>query len=65
MTNFIRFKVTVILMLGLLLTGCASTNTNNQKDYRDPLEPMNRAVFNFNEMVDNNILEPVDRKSVV
>ena len=61
MTNFIRFKVTVILMLGLLLTGCASTNTNNQKDYRDPLEPMNRAVFNFNEMVDNNILEPVAR----
>lgn len=61
MINFIRFKATTILMLGLFLTGCASTNTNNQKDYRDPLEPMNRAVFNFNEMVDNNVFEPVAR----
>ena len=61
MINFIRFKATTILVLGLFLTGCASTNTNHQKDYQDPLEPMNRAVFNFNEMVDNNILEPVAR----
>ena len=25
----------------------------------DPLEPMNRVIFNFNEVVDDNILEPV------
>ena len=25
----------------------------------DPLEPMNRVIFGFNEVVDDNILEPV------
>ena len=25
----------------------------------DPLEPMNRAIFGFNEVVDDNILKPV------
>ena len=25
----------------------------------DPLEPMNRVIFNFNEVVDDNILEPI------
>ncbi|HLP81966.1 MAG TPA: VacJ family lipoprotein, partial [Nitrosomonas sp.] len=33
----------------------------NQNGPSDPLEPMNRAVFNFNEMVDNNVLEPAAR----
>ena len=46
------------LVLGLLLTltflgGCATNNP------RDPLEPMNRAVFSFNETVDNAIIKPV------
>ena len=25
----------------------------------DPLEPMNRVIFGFNEVIDDNILEPV------
>ena len=29
------------------------------RDSNDPLEPMNRAIFGFNEIVDDNILEPV------
>ena len=25
----------------------------------DPLEPMNRAIFEFNEIVDDNVLKPI------
>ena len=25
----------------------------------DPLEPMNRVIFGFNEVIDDNVLEPV------
>ncbi len=61
MINIIRFKVAACLVLGLFLTGCASTKTNNQNGPYDPLEPMNRAVFNFNEMVYDNVFDPVAR----
>lgn len=61
MINIFRFKVTACLVLGLFLTGCASTKTNNQNGPYDPLEPMNRAVFNFNEMVYDNVFDPVAR----
>ena len=61
MINIIRFKAIACLVLGLLLTGCASTKTNNQSGPYDPLEPMNRAVFNFNEMVYDNVFDPVAR----
>ena len=61
MINIIRFKAIACLVLGLLLTGCASTKTSNQNGPYDPLEPMNRAVFNFNEMVYDNVFDPVAR----
>lgn len=61
MMNTIRSKVVAILVFGLFLTGCAATKTNNQDGPYDPLEPMNRAVFNFNEMVYDNIFDPVAR----
>lgn len=38
----------------LVLTGCAS-----QGDPRDPLEPMNRAIHNFNETVDKAAVKPL------
>jgi phospholipid-binding lipoprotein MlaA len=59
MINIIHSKVVAILLTGLFLTGCASTKLNNEDGPYDPLEPMNRAVFDFNEMVDNNVFEPV------
>lgn len=62
MINSIRFNTTVVIMvLVILLTGCATTSNNVQKSTSDPLESMNRAVFNFNEMVDNKVMEPVAR----
>lgn len=49
------------LALGLvgllaLLGGCASSGPVNP---RDPLEPMNRAVFEFNDGVDKVVIKPV------
>ncbi|GGY29123.1 MlaA family lipoprotein [Paludibacterium paludis] len=38
-----------------LLAGCASAPTNP----RDPLEPMNRAVFRFNDAADRAVAKPV------
>ena len=38
------------------LAGCA---TQPNADPRDPLEPMNRAVFGFNDAVDAAVLKPV------
>jgi phospholipid-binding lipoprotein MlaA len=48
--------VAAALLLGLL-AGCAS---KSQEVY-DPLEPMNRAIFRFNDTVDRAVLEPVAR----
>lgn len=42
-------------MLLLLLSSCSTTGSSKN----DPLEPMNRAIFQFNEVVDDNIFEPV------
>lgn len=40
-------------VLFLLLGGCASTGNP-----RDPLEPVNRAVYKFNDGVDNLVIKP-------
>ncbi|SFE73626.1 VacJ family lipoprotein [Nitrosomonas sp. Nm166] len=61
MFNIIRFKVTAFLVLSIFLSGCASTKVNNQNGPDDPLEPMNRAIFDFNEKFYDNILDPVAR----
>ncbi len=46
----------MVLML-VLLAGCSSTS----QEVYDPLEPMNRAIFRFNDAVDRAVLEPVAR----
>jgi len=46
---------TLILLLGLaLLGGCASNG-----DRRDPLEPFNRGVYQFNDALDKAVIKPV------
>jgi phospholipid-binding lipoprotein MlaA len=40
-----------------LAAGCASTGAD--RDPRDPLEPMNRAIYGFNDAVDEAIARPV------
>ena len=45
------------LLLSLLfLGGCASTA---DRDPRDPLEPLNRKIYAFNDVVDENLARPV------
>ena len=50
-----RFPLISIMMLLLLLSSCSTTGSSKN----DPLEPMNRAIFQFNEVVDDNIFGPV------
>ena len=46
-------------LLTLLIIGSMSISNNGYSSDNDPLEPMNRVIFGFNEIVDDNILEPV------
>lgn len=49
-------KLLIALALGSVLSGCATTNNRH-----DPLESMNRAIFSFNEKLDEIVVEPVAR----
>lgn len=51
--------ITFILLAILLLTGLLLNPSKVFASDDDPLEPLNRAVFGFNEVVDDNVLEPV------
>lgn len=51
-----------ILLLSSLLLGCTGTVNSEGDglvDNNDPFEPVNRAVFSFNEAVDKAVLRPV------
>lgn len=49
--------VTVCAIASLMMVGgCATTGSG---DPRDPLEPMNRAIYQFNDGVDKAIMKPV------
>jgi phospholipid-binding lipoprotein MlaA len=55
----------LFLVPALILCGCATQSNNPQpgaaevEDFNDPLEDTNRAIFDFNQMVDRNVLVPV------
>ena len=49
-------KIILSAIIALLLN---SVNIAKADENDDPLEPINRAIFEFNEVVDDNILEPV------
>lgn len=49
--------IRIIAILAIAaLTGCASTHANNPAD---PLEPLNRGIYQFNDTVDKAIGKPV------
>lgn len=57
MTSFaarLRTPVLLGLLSLMLLGGCAST-----KNPRDPLEPLNRAIYHFNDGLDKVVMKPV------
>jgi phospholipid-binding lipoprotein MlaA len=49
-----RFFCSTVLVL--VVTGCA---TGPHANPTDPLEPMNRSIYKFNDVVDNAVLKPV------
>ncbi|MGB4766836.1 MAG: VacJ family lipoprotein [Rugosibacter sp.] len=55
-TSFVHMKISTLLLLTAFLTaGCASSTGGN----KDPLEGFNRAMFAFNDGVDQVVLKPV------
>ena len=48
-------KLFYLLLLSVVISGCAGAGGNP----RDPLEPMNRAVFQFNDKADRYVMKPV------
>ena len=54
LTNRLRISIVLALFSLALLGGCAST-----KNPRDPLEPLNRAVYQLNDGLDKVLLKPV------
>lgn len=72
MINQPRWLVLISVIFSLLLTACTANNTNEQvsdssnqtqvdsSDPRDPLEPINRLMWDFNwELLDAYFLRPV------
>jgi phospholipid-binding lipoprotein MlaA len=67
MTNLVSGKLASIMGLSaiLLLAGCATPPPADDADavaefkqINDPLEPMNRTIFDFNDWLDRNALKP-------
>jgi phospholipid-binding lipoprotein MlaA len=56
MVKRIRWIPAALVCAVVLMSGCASGPQANPKD---PLEPMNRSVYRFNEAVDGAVLKPV------
>lgn len=46
------------LVAALALAGCATTTTTSAVD---PLEPLNRAAYRFNEPLDRDVIKPIAR----
>jgi phospholipid-binding lipoprotein MlaA len=49
------FRTSALLLASLFLLGGCATNG----DRRDPLEPLNRGIYQFNEAVDKAAIKPV------
>lgn len=47
-------RMSALVVMGVLVTGCASTNNPD-----DPLEGYNRAMFKVNDTVDEAVVQPV------
>ena len=50
----ILIKIPAVILLSFTLLGCATNG-----DPRDPLEPLNRGIYKFNDVVDNAVIKPV------
>lgn len=55
------YRYAAWLSLVAIFSGCAATSATNNHVLSDPLEPMNRAVFRFNDELDKIVIQPVAR----
>lgn len=54
-----RCRLVLLAIVSMVLVGCASIPAGEIKSKNDPFEPMNRAVFTFNEALDDYFMTPV------
>jgi phospholipid-binding lipoprotein MlaA len=54
-----KIKQAILLGLVFSMIGCASIPAGAERSPRDPWEPFNRSVFEFNEGLDAYLLKPV------
>ena len=61
--SFKNYNRIIIIIFGILLSGCASKNArvDIEDNNNDPYESTNRAIFAFNEDLDELIFKPVAR----
>ena len=52
-------RVLAVSLLCAALAGCASMSEPRDRENNDPLEPMNRVVFNANDAIDTAVLKPI------
>ena len=49
----------ILMFSVIMMTGCATIQQNERVAKIDPFEPMNRAVFSFNEAADDYVIKPI------
>jgi phospholipid-binding lipoprotein MlaA len=54
--EYCRLRTAALALLGLALAGCATTG---ERVAADPLQPMNRGIYRFNDSIDRAALKPV------
>ncbi len=54
-----RLQWSVLILTLVMAIGISGCATGPDKDPRDPLEPLNRAVYEFNDVVDRSIVKPL------
>jgi phospholipid-binding lipoprotein MlaA len=54
----VKFRQAIALAIAALVAGCAAPGQGNDSD-NDPFEPLNRAVFRFDEKFDKYVVLPV------
>ncbi len=60
LTSVFRSAIVPLLVAtAAVISGCATVPADAGQDPRDPLESLNRQVFEFNDVVDRAVLKPV------
>lgn len=59
LTFFFRRAALPLSVAAMVLSGCATVPADSGTDARDPIESLNRQVFEFNDVVDRAVLKPV------